>query len=444
MTARGVATALIAVTAVVGCSGKKRIERNRDAAPVVKVDPGSGGRAVGGSVDEHEPNAAAAEATPLALGVTARGALDGAADVDVYKLAVTETGALRVTLSGIDGVDLALAVSDAGGAVIARSDRGPATTVEGVPNLGVVKGDYFLTVTEFVKPAKKPGKKKAGAVDAAPSGRQGLSPVYQLVAEVTAPATGTEREPDDDPGAANDLYPGDTVTGFVGWSGDKDVWKLSLEALSQRNGFDVEVTPVDGVMITVEVADAAGAPLQTRKGGKGATVALRAIAPRQPEGSPPFHYVTISGDRSNPEVAYTLAVRGRLVGLDEEVEPNDKPDVAMPLPGTSGTIKAASAPGDVDCFGLAAAADAQALVFTVAPADGVDAVIELSVPTGMLAKTDLGAAGATEKAEVTIPAGVAGTACVSFKPVKADPGTPRDYDVEFSVEAVADALPPEQ
>jgi hypothetical protein len=33
---------------------------------------------------------------------------------------------------------------------------------------------------------------------------------------------------------------------------------------------------------------------------------------------------------------------------------------------------------------------------------------------------------------------------VSFKPVKADAGTARDYDVEYSLEPAEDQLPPEE
>jgi hypothetical protein len=468
------ATAALAIAALAlalgACSGKKRIGRDKDAAPAaVKVDTAQGGAPVA-AVDEKEPNATPAEATPLALGGTARGSLDGAADVDVYKLAVTGNGALKVTLAGVDGVDLLLEITDGSDAIVAKSDHGPAATGEGVPNLGVVKGDYFLRVKEFTKPAKA-GKKKKGAEatkergggggpsgsaggagaasprgnDAAPAGRTGPSPTYELTAVLAEkPVEGGEREPDDDAGAANEMYPGDTVTGFVGWTGDKDVWKLSLEAMTQRNAFDVEVTPVDGVALNVEIADAAGKALQARKGGKGATVALNAFTPQLAEGSAPFHYITIGGDRSNPDAGYSLTVRGRLVGLDEETEPNDKKEQAQLLPGSSGTVKAGYAAGDVDCFAVEAAPEAQSLVFTVSPPDGVDAVVEVSVPSGLLAKTDLAAAGANEKVEVTIPASVRGTACVAWKAVKADPGTPRDYDVDYSVETAVDALPPEE
>jgi hypothetical protein len=174
------------------------------------------------------------------------------------------------------------------------------------------------------------------------------------------------------------------------------------------------------------------------------TVTMPAIAPRQPEGAAPFHYIEIHGDKSNPDSPYTLTVRGRALDLDQEVEPNDKPDVAQALTGDHGTIHAQFVAGDVDCFALAPTADAQALVFTATPPDGVDAVVEVTGPTGLLSKTDTGGAGADEKAEVTIPGGVTAAACVSFKPVKADPGAARDYDIEFSTEPAEDQLPPEE
>ena len=434
----------LACVLVAGCSDKKRVRQNRDAAPVVVVDVGPGGtRSTAPPTDEKEPNQTTAEATALALGGAARGSLDGSADVDVYKLAVTGTGALEVAVSGVDGVDLALEIADASGTVVAKSDRGPAATGEGVPNLGVIAGDYFVTVKEFVKPAKPPKKKKKGAPDAAPAGRTGPSPAYEVTARLTKPADATEREPDDDPGAANDIFPGDTVTGYVGWTGDVDVWKLSLEALTTKNAFDVEVTGVDGVALTVEIGDAAGAPLQTRKGAKGLTVALRSVVPRLAEGSPPFHFLKIAGDRSNPEASYTLTVRGRLLEPDEELEPNDKRDSAQPLTGDRGTIRAAYAAGDVDCFAVEPGTTGRQLELTVVAPDGVDTVIEVATPAGVLAKTDLAEAGADEKVDVAIPAATRGTACVSFKPVKADPGTPRDYTIDYRIDD-ADALPPEE
>jgi hypothetical protein len=72
-----------------------------------------------------------------------------------------------------------------------------------------------------------------------------------------------EREPDDDRGAAIELILGDTVTGYLGWTGDADVWKLSVETLSDKNAIDVEVSAVEGLMLTVEIADGIGQPLTT-------------------------------------------------------------------------------------------------------------------------------------------------------------------------------------
>ena len=436
---RGVAA--IALVAAAGACGKgSRVRPARDAAPVVMVDPGANRAAV----EEKEPNGSRAEATPIKLGGAARGTLDGTDDVDVYKVPITAPGALKVAVSGVDGVDLVVEVADAGGAVVARSDRGPAPLGEGVPNLGVVRGDYFISVKELVKPAK-PGKPRRGQPDAAPPvTRTGPSPAYELTAEVVTPAPDAEKEPDDDAGAANDLFPGDTVTGFIGWTGDVDVWKLSLETLTTNNAIDLELAALDGVTLTLEVSDAAGKPVQSRKGGKSAGVVLRSLAPRQPEGSPPFHYVRIKADRSNPDAPYTLSVRGRLLGLDEETEPNDKPEIALPLAGERGTLKATYAAGDVDCFAIAPQPEPQTVAITVQSPDGIDAAVRLEGPTGVLAKADAGKAGAAEKIETTLPAGARGVVIVTFKPPKADPGTSRDYEVEYSVTKVTDALPPEE
>lgn len=225
MTGRVVAAVAVAALAI-GCGkgDSKKIRRDKDAGPPVEAVDRGGGRARTGG-DEREPNGSDAEATALPLGHYARGSLDAETDVDVYRVTVPGTGQLRVVLSGIDEVDLALELRDGNGAVVARSDRGPARTVEGFPGYGVTKGDYLVAVKEFVKPrpkkktAGKPKGKKAAAIDAGvvAEGRAGPSQTYELTVElIERPPDLHEIEPDDDTGTAVEVLLADVVRGWIG------------------------------------------------------------------------------------------------------------------------------------------------------------------------------------------------------------------------------------
>ncbi len=103
------------------------------------------------------------------------------------------------------------------------------------------------------------------------------------------------------------------------------MWKLSVEALTAKNVVDLEVGAVDGVAFTVEVADGIGQSLVVRKGPRGAGLVIRGLAPAVTAGAPPFHYVTVRADRSNPEVAYQLKVTGRGLGTDPSSSRTTRP-----------------------------------------------------------------------------------------------------------------------
>ncbi|MCA9676503.1 MAG: PPC domain-containing protein [Kofleriaceae bacterium] len=456
---RRAGTALLAAgvgLAGVGCGKHEQaIRRDRDAGAAVEVvDRGQVGARTSG--DEREPNDRDADATPTAPGSLVRGSLDGETDVDVYKIAVPTTGQLRVMVGGIDGVDLKLELRDDHGAVLARSDRGPAGTVEGFPDFGVVKGDYFLAVAEYVKPRKKPKKAKKpkkGAPDAAaePVGRTGPSPVYELTIDLVERAPDlTEIEPDDDAGTAVEVLLADTVHGWIGWSGDVDLWKLSLEGIGERYGLDVEVAGVDGLKLAVEVLDAGGEIVQARKGDKGGPVVIQSIVPSIAPDQPPWYFVKIAADRSNPEVGYDLRFTTRLLEHDEEVEPNDDPARATPLRfdgvATSGTMRAGWVTGDVDRFLLEPQPDAVLLDVGVEPPPGVDLSLEVALADGaMIAAGDAAGPGKRERLSgVAIPAGQGAIVTVKAKPTKQDSGEVRPYRLTWSFTPGELPMPPEE
>lgn len=401
-----------------GCGNKTRQTRAGDAAPVEVVHeptaPQTSGSAAGSSAsDEVEPNDGDDTATPLLPGATLRGRIEPETDVDYYRIDVKEAGALAVEVSGVEGVDLILEVADAGGVVLVRSDRGGARIREGIPNLGVTPGRYTAIVRSKklppapIKPVKKPkGKAPVVAPAAAPAAT--TVPVYELTAHVTAPvaASTAEREPDDDRGTALDLIVGDTVTGYLGWLADLDVWKLSVETLSEKNAIDVEVSAVEGVALSVEVADGIGRTLLVRKAPRGAPLAIRGLVPLVPAGAPPFHYLTIKGDRSNPETPYQLRVSAKVLGTDVEIEPDDSLEHAMAVPSNRTIVHATWTPGDVDCFALPADTAARTIEIEIGTPAEADLSAELLVDGKVVAKGEHPGKGAAETVKATVPAGV--------------------------------------
>lgn len=406
----GAAAAVVATVVVwgaAGCGNKKRQTRSSDAPPVELVSVGAlsdGGVAKAGETEEREPNDGADVASQLAAGVTVRGRIDPDVDVDYYRIEVAQAGGLSVQLGPAAGADLTLEIEDAGGTQLARSDRGAANVSEGVPNLGVTPGRYTAIVRKKPTPApKKQARTRKGAPAASAEPPAAAGPPYTITAQVAPFAKGGEREPDDDRGTANDLIAGDVVTGYVGWNGDVDVWKLSVEALTAKNALDLELSPVENVTFAVEIADGVGQPLVSRKAPRGAGLVIRGLLPVVAQGAPPYHYVTVRGVGSNPEAAYQLKIAGRPVGTDPEIEPNDTPDKAMPIPADRTVIRDATwTPGDVDCYLIPPDPAARSVDVQVDTPAEADLRVELVV-NGKSSTADQRGKGVPEKISGQVP-----------------------------------------
>jgi hypothetical protein len=287
--------------------------------------------------------------------------------------------------------------------VIARSDRAGARIREGVPNLGVTPGRYIAIVTAK-KPAPPPASRKRSARRPPPEPARPSGGPYEITAAMVAPAAGFEHEPDDDRGEANDLIAGDTGSGYLGWSGDADVWKISVEALSARNALDVELTAVEGVALSLEVSDGIGQSIVTRKGARGAPLVVRGFVPAVPQGAPPFHYLTVRGDRSNPETAYQIRASAKLIAPDSEVEPNDTPETAT-LVSDRKSLRAQWSTGDVDCFAVPPAATTRMFDVSIDTPRELDLAIDLLIDGKLMEKVDHPGKGAAEKLVMTVPPG---------------------------------------
>ncbi len=445
---------VIAGMAMAGCGDKtasqQHLGRSRDAAPPVVMVDRPGGSGPGGVASnlpvEREPNATAANAGPLADGV--QGVLDGDTDVDAFVVTSPGPRMLTASLAAIAGIDTRLELRDKGFALIATSDRGGAGIGEGLASAPLDKGTYYVVVREIARPAgKKPAKPVPGSGSSSgATGRVGRSPPYTLTARlVEDPEAGAEREPDDDPGAANDVSLIEPATGRLGWTGDVDVWKLSLEGLADGNGLDVAISAVPGVTLALAVTDAADRLRAAVTGLPGQPLVLRSLAPRLDPGEAAVHYLKVSGKPSNPDVAYTLTIGARLLDLDEEAEPNDKPATATPLrygAEDQGTMRGVLAAGEVDLFALSPSSGPRQLDATVDGVAGLELVCEVVTAAGVaLDKGDHGGVGAGEDATAAIATGTAAYVRITAKPSK-KPQPPAPYVLRWSSTYGGPAAPP--
>jgi hypothetical protein len=433
---RRLALVACAVVLAPACGKGNRQKRSGDAAPVEVVQQPVTGDAGAGSAaqaDEVEPNDGEDVATSIALGATLRGRIEPETDADDYKLELVEGGVLDVELTAVEGMDLTLEILDSGGTSLARSDRGGVKVREGVPNLGVAPGRYTLVVRAKKPPAQKPvivPKPKKGAKKGAPAAAAeievpGNTPVYEITAKLVTPPANAEHEPDDDRGTANDLIVGDTATGYVGWSGDADAYKLSVEAFSAKDNLDIEVSAVDGVSLQIDVADALGRVLLRRKGGKGAPLVVRAFVPMVPQGAPPYDYVTIRGTPSNHETAYQLRVLEKPTITDSEAEPDDTPEHAMPVPPDRKVVHGTWTPGDVDHYALPVEQTPRTVDITIDPPADTDLTAEVILDGKVIGKSERPGKGAQEKLAAAVPAGA--TAILRIR--GADGSAEGTYDV---------------
>ena len=428
---------LLLIALVAACrGGSTKTKRTGSAAPVEVINEpqlADAGRVAGASTDESEPNDGDEVATPMALGGTARGKIDPETDADYYHVNVDQAGVLAVSLTGIDGMDLQLELADGSGTVLAKSDRGGAKVKEGIPNLGVTAGRYTLIVRQVKKKPVKPAKgKKAPDPEPAPA----AVPVYEVSAQLVDAGKGGEREPDDDRGTANDLIVADNVTGYIGWASDRDVWKLSVETLSDKNLLDVHVSAVEGIALELEISDGLGQPLATRKAPRGAPLVMKGLLPNVPPGTSPYHYLTVRGDKSNPETAYTLHATARLAGTDEEIEPNDLADKPYMMPTDRTVVHATWSPGDIDCFGLAPAGTARQIDVTVDTPAELNLDVELLVDGKPIAVANKGGKGVVEKLTAVAPAN--GRPVVRVKNPDANASVEAKYSVSIQESTATD------
>ncbi len=408
-----------------GCSGEKReigLARTPGSGdPVVVVDrPVEGGGGSGASVysgpmtPEAEPNDTRDKSGALGLPGGIEGALGSPTDIDFYKIEPGAARMVNVRLIGPaadgGGADLVLTLYDADGKTIAQSDRGPAGTLEALPNFGLGQGAaHFVSVSSFAKKEKRKKSKEAAAKPAelAPGEKPAPPGSYQLTAEVFRPGAGEESEPNDDATGAREVLLDEEMSGYAGWSKDRDNWKLNLAGFRGGYVLDVSIDGVEGVGLVADLIGGDGKPVATRKSDKGRGLRVRAFLP---EAGAKQWLLRLAGSRSNPEVPYKLKTSARELADGEEAEPNDDAARAITIgplgDGQQGERRGYLDGGDVDAYKLEGVREPLSLTLSIDPPAGVDVSLRVLSGTKEIVKADTGKVGAREEVDVVrLPAG---------------------------------------
>jgi hypothetical protein len=198
--------------------------------------------------NEFEPNEQRVDATPFAQDTIA-GTIAPEGDADWYKISVTEDAKqlLHANLTGVDGLDLVLTVADALGNTLLTVDNMGKGQPETLTGLGVVKGDYYLVVSE-----------KSGRRANADQG-------YTLTKSLTPWQPGLEYELNDSTGAAQQLKVGESVDGYFGWKADTDLYEFNVYS---KGVVTFELAGVLNVQPSVTLYDQEGQELQTASAAK--------------------------------------------------------------------------------------------------------------------------------------------------------------------------------
>lgn len=160
---------------------------------------------------EFEPNDQRPDATPFEQdSITGTIAPEG--DADWYKLSVKDDAkqVLRVSVSGVDGLDLVLALCDALGQPLAVADNMGKGQPEVLTGYGAPKGDYYLVVSE--KSGRKANPNQA----------------YTLAKTLIPWQSGLEFEANDSTATAQPVKVGESVDGYLAPKNDLDWYQFNV------------------------------------------------------------------------------------------------------------------------------------------------------------------------------------------------------------------------
>ncbi len=229
LTGRAALFAFVAAVVALGYFGYRHLEFKPAPGPGVEVEPNNG------------PDSA----QPLPLGRPFRGKLGqrqnvDLGDADVWRLDNPggETRPIAFEVTALPNIDLAVDLVKAGvDAPVLTVDNGGVGEPEAVPNFPVRGSLYFLRVREV------------GVVGVMPT--ENVSDEYTVSWTFAETGVGEETEMNDSLELADEIRPGQPVTGYLGWAGDVDVYCVP-GALDRVVGRVTGVEAVDLVLRSVD------------------------------------------------------------------------------------------------------------------------------------------------------------------------------------------------
>ncbi len=409
-----VALCVVASFATLGCRKSRLPPRPVGAAVVVAPEAvADSGVTV---VDEIEPNDLLANAQPLAptgvMGVAVEAHLiappgSKSKDVDLYRVVVPAPAVVTTEPDGSASPrqrlaitvrpDAALSVSvdaldELGKTLVASVGTTPGDT-EGIANLAVIPGTYFVRVKPGLgsTPGSAAAPGGAGATGASrrdagnSSGGTGAA-AYRLTVRLLPFEAGDEVEPNGKGALANDVVAGTDVAGFLAWRHDEDWYRLSLAGLPEGSVLSADLDAPDQVAASIAIYDSVEHKMIDQHGRKGDRVAVRNV--RLPSSEPSVFVVVRADSGRSLDARYTLRLRAEEAKVDAELEPNDDPAHAVPL--GDGNFLGYLGPGDVDVYRYSSTMPTE-LDFEVTPPERVDLKIEVIGDDGaVLMKVDGG------------------------------------------------------
>ena len=198
---------------------------------------------------EVEPNDAVENANPLPADTEVTGYLGKRqsrefGDADLYRLDGYVPGdaplELRVDVSALPNIDVMIDVIRAGQQnPVLRADSGGVGVAERIPNFPLGDHEYLLRVRERWIDGRLP--------------TENVSDTYTIRWSVQPHEEGTEQEVNDSLELANPLTAPGSVTGFLGWAEDVDLYCVPEGA--DPTTVDVEVSALAGMDVVLRVVD---------------------------------------------------------------------------------------------------------------------------------------------------------------------------------------------
>jgi serine/threonine-protein kinase len=250
---------------------------------------------------EQEPNDEPVQANRLQPGKSVSGHVgkrqsvtQGDADVYFFEVPIGSRRVVRAELSALPNMDLVLEL-------VRRGESKPMLVVdtkglaepEMIPNLTLLGGGYYLRVREHWEAGRLP--------------TENVSDTYALALSFVGHTAHDENEPNDAFETADTLGLGQERRGYVGWTGDRDVYCVASTALPAR----AVLGPVPGLNLALEVVDrSSGASEAVDQAGVGEGESAR-LTPHSGESRlcvVVFATAQTSEKLADPRQTYTLSL----------------------------------------------------------------------------------------------------------------------------------------